>query len=322
MKAQAPVVEPYLPVSDNQFAKQMELIQSELKNPQQGIFGPDSWMWEITRHTLVFMGGIGRRFTLQVAHPWVTSAIDQHSIARSDSTGRARRTYTAVFAMIYGNLDQAMAAAKQTHRVHSKIEGSLQNSSGHFAVGTHYQASEAHAMFWIHATMWDTFARVYQLFVRPLNADELEAYYQETIRFAWFFGIPNDIIPPDWEAFQKYMNEMLEGDVLGVSQSTKELAEFVLTPPGLLTAPLMYWIRTLTFGLYPEKLLNAYGWKSNKLAFKVAVWIGKTGERLLPEKMRYLPSWHEAHARLQGKRADKFTQKMNFGLFRRTFLVS
>lgn len=322
MTEQAPITEPYVPVTDSQFEAQMERIRADLKDPQMGIFGPDSWMWEITRHTLVFMGGVGRRFTLQVAHPWVTSAIDQHSIARSDSSGRARRTYTAVFAMIYGNFDQAMAAAKQTHRVHGKIEGALDNGSGHFAIGTHYQATEAHAMFWIHATMWDTFVRVYQLFVRPLKADELEAFYQETRRFAWFFGIPDQIIPKNWTDFQTYMNEMYEGDVLGVSNPTKELADFVLTPPGKVAAPIMAWIRTLTFGMYPEKLLHAYGWKSNKWAFKFAVLVGKGLQKVLPARMRYLPSWHEAHARLEGKRANKFTQRMNLRLFRRQFLVS
>lgn len=316
------MVQPTFPVTRRVFEQQLERIKAECRNPLQGVFGPDSWMWEITRHTLVFAAGMGRRITLQVAHPWVTSAIDQHSKVRANAAGRARRTYHIVFQMIYGNLEQALKAAEIAHRVHAKIEGPVDNGSAVHESGSHYRANEAHAMLWIHTTMWDTFARLYQLFVRPMTPAELEAYYQETRRFAWLFGIPDEVLPPSWQALQTYFNDMVTGDELVVSTSTRQLAEFVLKSPHKFANIPIQWIKTMTIGLYPEKLRTAYGWESDTAAFADAIQWGKRLQTWLPARMRYLPAWHEAQSRLQGKRADGLTRRLNKRMFRTAYLVS
>lgn len=310
------------PVTRSVFEEQLARIRAEVRNPEAGVFGPDSWMWEITRHVMVFAGGIGRRITLQVAHPWVTSGVDQHSKVRSDSAGRARRTYRIVFAMIYGNLDMALEAAQLAHRVHANIEGTVDAGSNTIATGTHYMANEAHAMLWIHATMWDTFARVYQMFVRPLQPHELEAYYQETRRFAWLFGIPDAVLPQSWTAFQDYCNAMYDSGVLVVNPSTRQLTDFVMRPKSQVASRPMRWIRDMTIGMYPDNLRQAYGWEYDGQAFAKAVATGKRLQKWLPGRLRYIPSYYEALARLQGKRADALTRRMNKRIFHSEFLVS
>ncbi len=322
MTSQPPMTGKLEPVTRSVLEEQLARIQAEVRNPAEGVFGPDSWMWEITRHSMVFAGGIGRRITLQVAHPWVTSGVDQHSRVRSDSAGRARRTYRIVFAMIFGNLEMALEAARLAHRVHSSIEGTVDAGSDAIAAGTHYMANEAHAMLWIHATMWDTFARVYQLFVRPLQPHELEEYYQETRRFAWLFGIPDAVLPQNWTEFQNYCNAMYDSGVLVVNPSTRQLTDFVMAPKKRAAARPLRWIKDMTVGMYPDNLRAAYGWDYDEQAFRQAV---KTGQRLqkwLPARLRYLPSYHEAQARLQGKRADLFTRRLNRRIFRSEYLVS
>lgn len=322
MTAQETIHHTVAPVTRTVFEQQLQRIRDECRNPDQGVFGPASWMWEITRHSLVFAGGMGRRVTLQVAHPWVTSGVDQHSKVRADAAGRARRTYFIVFQMIYGNLQQALRAAEIAHRVHSKIEGAVAEGSNDIAGGTHYMANEAQAMLWIHATMWDTFARVYQLLVRPLMPDELDAYYQETRRFAWLFGIPDEVLPRDWAAFQGYCEKMYNGGVLRVNASTRQLTDFVLTPPNRLAKAPLDWIKTMTIGMYPEALRNAYGWNYDANAFARAVKVGRCLQRSLPARLRYLPAWYEAQARLRGQRADALTRLMNKKMFRTHYLVS
>lgn len=322
MTAQPTLLGSPSPVTRSVFEQQLERIKSECKNSEAGVFGPDSWMWEITRHAVVFAGGMGRRITLQVAHPWVTSGVDQHSRVRSDSAGRARRTYHIVFQMIYGNLQQALKAAEIAHRVHSRIEGKVADGSTRIAAGSHYMANEAHAMLWIHATMWDTFARVYQMFVRPLAPHELDAYYEETRRFAWLFGIPDEVLPKNWFDLQVYCEQMYNGDVLQVNESTRQLTDFVLTPKHRADALPLGWIKTMTIGMYPSALREAYGWHHDANAFARAVRIGRMLAAWLPTRLRYLPAWHEAQARLQGKRADAFTRRMNKRMFRTEYLVS
>lgn len=65
-------------------------------------------------------------------------------------------------------------------------------------------ANEAHAMLWVHTTLWETQIMMYEQFVGKLTSEQKEKYYQETKLFAYLFGIPEEIIPPTWNDFMEY----------------------------------------------------------------------------------------------------------------------
>ena len=65
--------------------------------------------------------GAGRALLLQLAHPWVAAAIAEHSRTFDDPIGRFHRTFGVVFSMVFGSLDQAIAAARRLHRRHAAI---------------------------------------------------------------------------------------------------------------------------------------------------------------------------------------------------------
>jgi len=44
----------------------------------EGIFGAESVSWRINCESALFLGA-GRAALLQLAHPWVAAALDQHS---------------------------------------------------------------------------------------------------------------------------------------------------------------------------------------------------------------------------------------------------
>ena len=73
--------------------------------PADGVFGPGSTIWQVDREALVFLGA-GRALLLQLAHPWVATAIAQHSKALSDPIGRFHRTFEIVFTLVFGSLDR------------------------------------------------------------------------------------------------------------------------------------------------------------------------------------------------------------------------
>jgi ER-bound oxygenase mpaB/B'/Rubber oxygenase, catalytic domain len=60
---------------------------------------------------------------LQLAHPWVAAAIEQHSDTFADPVGRFHRTFSVVFSMVFGTLEQGMSAARRLHRRHAGIKG-------------------------------------------------------------------------------------------------------------------------------------------------------------------------------------------------------
>ena len=89
-------------------------VERATSDPEAGIFGPRSMSWKINRESALFLGA-GRAALLQLAHPWVATALEQHSNVMSRPIERFHNTFRIVFAMIFGSLDQAVAAARHLY---------------------------------------------------------------------------------------------------------------------------------------------------------------------------------------------------------------
>src|SRR5271168_4151242 len=101
-------------------------------DPVQGIFGPGSMSWKINRESAVFLGA-GRAALLQLAHPWVATALEQHSSLLSDPIARFHNTFRIVYTMIFGTLGQAMASARHLYALHTGIEGKMREDVAAYA---------------------------------------------------------------------------------------------------------------------------------------------------------------------------------------------
>lgn len=294
-------------------------------DPVAGIYGPDSMMWKLGRETIGFFGG-GRAALLQLGHPWVANAIDQHSQTRSDPLGRFRRTFINVFTMIYGSTDQVMRVANNVHQIHTKIQGAISEASGAFAQGSHYEANEVSAMLWVHATLWDTQVRMYELIFPALTRSEKEAYYQETKLFAYLFGIPDDAIPPDWGAFQEYMEKMYASDEITARRVGREMGDMIFNFRGPLK-PALSWLQVMTAYMMPPRLREEFGLPpdtdANRRTYDRGLKMVKTVYPRLPDRIRFVPSYIEAQRRLAGKsHADLVTQGLNLAWLGQRELVS
>src|SRR3954470_6067265 len=95
-----------------------EVVRSKAAGPTEGVFGAGSTIWQVDREALVFLGA-GRALLLQLAHPWVATAIAEHSTALSDPIGR----FQTVFTLVFGSLEQALATSRRLHRRHAAISG-------------------------------------------------------------------------------------------------------------------------------------------------------------------------------------------------------
>jgi uncharacterized protein (DUF2236 family) len=216
-----------------------------VRDPRAGIFGPGSRVWAYNREAVVFLGG-GRAALLQLAHPMVAQAIADHSRTREDTLGRFLRTFEHVFAMVYGDLDSALSSARRVHAIHDRIRGVMRDRVGAIAAGTSYAANRPETLLWVHATLWETSVQVYELIMGPLSHAEKEAYWQETKRFAALFGIPAKLVPADWSAFEAYWERMLGSEVIRVSATARDLADYLLRPPAWWLGPPWEWLRLRT----------------------------------------------------------------------------
>lgn len=292
-------------VDEGEFCAQLRKVHGEIPDPRVGLYGPDSMFWELQGPGIPGAMGAGRALLLQVAHPWITAAIDEHSETREDPVGRARRTFEHVLTMVYGSMPQVMHSANEVRNIHEEIEGEIPYEAGAFDQGSEYRANEVSAMIWVHATLWETLVHMYEHLDSNLTNEEKEQFYQETKLFAMLFGIPEKALPRTWDEFMEYNHAMWRSEQLEVTEAALQLKKDLFKPRSIwLIGPL--WVQeTVTAAHLPPQVREGfdmnYGWwrKFNHFwmsnGARVTNWV-------LPEGMSHNPIYHEAHARLEGER--------------------
>lgn len=314
-------------VTHAQHHQQLETLQAQVYDPLAGLFGPGSMSWEVNKYSTVVLGA-GRAALLQLAHPWVATAIDQHSRVKEDPLGRLRRTATRVLTMVYGSQDQAFQAANSVYKIHEHITGELSTETGVFSEGSAYCANEVNAMFWVHSTLLESSVKMYELFVRPLSEEEKNRYFEESKRFASLFGIPEAAFPSSWPEFMEYNEGMWESDVLTVGKEGRNIAAHLinLEPHPLLRK---FWrdYQIITSLMMPPRLRGAFDLPAdtvdNRRVYEKNIQRIKKIVPFLPRHLRYLPPYLEAHRRIHGKKHPDFvTAFLNKLIFKQARLVS
>jgi uncharacterized protein (DUF2236 family) len=287
------------------------LRQSSL-DPARGLFGPDSISWKVNRESALFLAAT-RAALLQVAHPWVATAIAQHSKTFHDPVARFHQTFRIMFTMSFGSLEQAFVASRQLHRRHQGIRGTLPEPMGRFAAGASYEANEVEALLWVYATLIDSSVLAYELVLPPLSAAEREQYYTEGRLAAALFGVPPECWPQDWTGFSSYMNLALQSDMLAVTDATREMGHRLQEGAGLKLRP-PYWYRSLTIQVLPPRVRAEfgfpYGTREQESAARALRWIRRI-HPYLPAAARFVGPYNEALSRLAGKRPGTVVRMAN-----------
>lgn len=299
-------------VSQQEIENLWDSIAKQTANPQVGIFGPDCVSWKVNRESALFLGA-GRAALLQLAHPWVATALDQHSNLLTDPLARFHNTFRVVFTMVFGTLNQALAASRHLYHLHTRIQGELPESVAAYARGTHYEANEVNALVWVYATLIESALLAHDSVLPPLSSVERETYYAESKTLAALFGIPREALPADWSSFQAWMSAMLMSDALGVNSLSREMAQSILHGRGS-WVPVPSWYRALTSALMPERLRGefslVYGDREKRAASTARKWLPRIYRRL-PAALRFVGPYQEAQSRLLGCRVNAVTRASN-----------
>jgi len=311
-------------ISKEDLLAQLEGMTQRVLDPQEGIYGPRSMAWKVQRHTTVMLGA-GCANLLQLAHPWVSQAIDQHSKTQTDPFGRLRRTFLNVHSMVFGSLDQVLESAVRVHNIHAKITGQVTESAGRTAKGSAYFANQVGAMLWVHATLWITAMRVYELFHAPLSPAQVEQYYQESKLFAYLFGIPGSAMPDTWADFNAYYESVIDSEELAVGDVGRQLVEYIFTMKPYLM-PILNRHKLHTAVLLPPRLRREFGFPTVtpklQASFDFDIRLTRNVMAVAPASVRYLPPYLEAQRRLQGEKAGYVTRMTNRMLYGQPLLVS
>src|SRR5258708_7580038 len=183
-----------------------------------GLFEEDSITRRVNRENILLLGG-GRALLMQLAHPKVAAGVDEHSDFRAHPIRRLRRTIRMTMAIVFGDRDTALAAARGVNQVHAKVQGAG------------YRALDPDLLLWVYATLADTALVTYEAFVRRVLPHERDEFHEEFKLLGELLGIPRDRFPHTVRDFDVYLEQMVSGGPVRVDTRSRELAEHVMRSP-------------------------------------------------------------------------------------------
>ena len=278
--------------------------------PDPGLYGPASQAWRLDREAMLLLGAGPRALLLQLAHPAVAAGVADHSDFRTDPWRRLAATLRSYLTIVYGSSAAARAEIRRLNALHRGI------------TGPGYAARDPELSMWVHATLIDSTMAAFDAWLAPLSRAHRAAFYAESRPIGHAFGIPEGTLPPDIEAFDRYVAEMLgPAGPVQVSPVARELAAIVLRPPLAPLAPLFPlpagptstvlgrvptaaygWTLWPSVGLLPPSVRADYGltWGTRERivsAWLVAGW--RAWRPLLPASFRQMPSALAADRRVR-----------------------
>jgi len=259
-------------------------------NEDPGLFGPHSILWRVNRESAVTLAGTCA-ILMQFAHPKVAAGVRDHSRYQVDAVGRLRRTLDLTLAIVFGPRPAALEAVRAINTRHRSVRG------------PGYSATDPDLLLWVHATLVFSAIRGYRALVGPLSDAEADQYYQDTKAIGVLLGIPREIYPGRMDAFDAYMQGMIDSREVAVGTEARRMADLVLRPsfrgvPRLAFAPLS----VITAGLLPPALREGYGLKwgrPQRAAFAACRTALPRVVAMAPGAVRLLPPARQAYRRLR-----------------------
>ena len=258
-------------------------------------FTDDSMLRRVHREWAVAFSG-PRALLMQATHPVAFEGFFAHTGAMDEPYERLARTAKVMDTIAFGSREEADRATRRVRAMHKRVRGVLDKPAGRFAAGTPFAADDPELLLWVLASLVDSALVVYERYVGSLSHAERDAYWQDYRVVGGLFGLADDEMPADIDAFDDYMHEMIHGDDLCVTAAARELAiEIVMRPPvPLIRRPALELVNFITVGLLPGRLRRQYGLHWDPLRSLALRGGAEYAKRVLvplaPQGLRYVPS--------------------------------
>ncbi len=258
-------------------------------------FTDDSMLRRVHREWAVAFSG-PRALLMQATHPVAFEGFFAHTGAMDEPYERLARTAKVMDTIAFGSREEADRATRRVRAMHKRVRGVLDKSAGRFAAGTPFAADDPELLLWVLASLVDSALVVYDRYVGSLSHAERDAYWQDYRVVGGLFGLADDEMPADIDAFDDYMHDMIHGDDLCVTPAARELAiQIVMRPPvPLIRRPALELVNFITVGLLPGRLRRQYGLHWDPLRSLALRGGAEYAKRVLvplaPHGLRYVPS--------------------------------
>ncbi|WP_210493110.1 oxygenase MpaB family protein [Patulibacter sp. SYSU D01012] len=262
--------------------------------------GPGSLLWRLlgdARNLLLAQ----RTGTLQVMHPTISRALVDHSTFFADPLGRLWRSGTPILRTVYA--PDADAAGRAVRDLHRGIQGRTPTGGG-------YHALDPEAFFWAHATFVASVVDGQRLFGTPLDPQQLDRLYRESITWYARYGVSLRPVPRDHDAFRRYWDAMLDGVLQATPVACFGIRRLPRQPPpqGAVPAPLwavarpavvraVPWLGRATLPGRARRILGLEDDAADRAALAALAAGVRAAWPALPPAVRRLPVARRADAR-------------------------
>jgi len=263
-----------------------------------GYFTDASMLRRVHRERAIALSG-PRALLMQAAHPLAVSGLLAHSTAMDEPYERLARTAEVMSTIGFGPAEEADAVTAHVRAMHKRVKGRLREPVGRFPAGTPYRADQPELLLWVLFTLVDSGVVVYRKYVGAMSRAEEAAYWDDYKVVGELFGLTRADMPDTLGDLHDYKREMLEGDVLLVTDwARKRAREIVMEPPVPWVAqPLLQTANFITIGLLPDRIRRQYGFAPlpptpvrKALVAGGAEYVKRAVVPFLPERLRFVPS--------------------------------
>lgn len=189
----------------------------------EGLFGPDSAVWEVHGSVSTLVGGI-RALLLQAEHPAALAGVVEHSRYESDPLGRLAGTTRWLTVTTFGATDVVAREAARVNAMHAHVAGQFADKAGD---AQPYAARDPRFLLWVHCAFTDSFLKAHQGLGFPLTRGA-DRYVAEWSRSAVPLGLTS--APMSVADLERTLQDFRDHDLVG-TEITRRVARFILNPP-------------------------------------------------------------------------------------------
>ncbi len=261
----------------------------------RGFFGPESESWRVHREVTVLFGG-ARALLMQAAHPLVIAGARETGFYRQDPWRRLQRTLMLTYALTFGTRADAKRAAAHINAVHRSVHGIDE------VTGKPYDAFDPDLLLWVHACLVDSALLFEQRTIGRLDEAGRQRFHEEQMLAAELLELPRERIPATVLDLRRYIDRVVAGGDLVVTDAAREVADlFRRPPPGAEWRPLLRAVAWWAFGSLPPRLRDQYGVSWNQLkeaAMRANLRAVRYLRPAIPPRFRYILPAHQAAKRI------------------------
>ncbi len=263
-----------------------------------GLFTDASMLRRVHRERAIALSG-PRALLMQAAHPLAVSGLLAHSTAMDEPYDRLARTAEVMSTIGFGARSEADRVTAAVRAMHARVSGKLREPTGIYPAGTPYRADQPDLLLWVLFTLVDSGIVVYRKYVGAMSRTEEAAYWDDYKVVGELFGLARADMPGTLADLDDYRREMLEGDVLLVTDWARRRArEIVLEPPvPWIAQPLLQTANFITIALLPDRIRGEYGFAPlppapvrKALVAGGAEYVKRAVIPFVPERLRFVPA--------------------------------